>query len=142
MLVHCPITGVRILPFLLCLGAGFLFSFALDFIVHNHLLMPFYEQTASLWRPPETMARYFLWMLGHQFLFVALAAFIFTRHYERKGVPEGLRYGLLLGLLAGVMSSASYAWMPIPLSLAVCWFVLELVRGLGLGVIFALLYRD
>lgn len=141
MLTHCPITGVRLVPFILCAFAGFAFSFALDFIVHGNLLMPLYEQTASLWRVPEEMEAFFPMMTLHQFLFAAVAALIFSRHYEAKGVMEGVRFGVLIGLLSGVMISGSYAWMPIPFALAIGWFICEFARGIGLGVIFALLYR-
>ena len=138
---HCPITGVNIPRFLATTLAGFVFIFGYDFALHGNLLMGIYEQTSDLWRDPEEMKTFFPYMLSTQFFTALLAAFIFTRNYEGKGIGEGLRFGIMLGLLFGVMMSASYAWMPIPTALAGAWFAGGLGMGIGLGVIFSLIYR-
>jgi heme/copper-type cytochrome/quinol oxidase subunit 3 len=139
--MHCPITGINILRFLIATIAGFTFLFATDFVIHQHLLMDLYEQTKELWRPPEAMMSFFPLMLGSQLLMSAITAMIFTRNYEEKGIMEGVRFGFLLGLLFALMMSMSYVWMPIPIALAGSWGAAGLFQGLGLGIIFALTYR-
>jgi hypothetical protein len=139
--MHCPITGINIPRFLLSVITGFIFIFALDFIVHGNLLNTLYEQTPQLWRDPEVMMGFFPYMLGTQFLIALITAFIFTRNYEGKGITEGLRFGVVLGLLMGVLMSGSFAWMPISTTLAASWFGSGALTGLGLGLIFALTYR-
>lgn len=137
--IICPVTGVNIPRFLMSVLAGFVFICVLDFLVHGNLLMNLYNQTGYLWRAPENMVM--PWMIGTQFLTSLIAAFIFTRNFEGKGIQEGVRFGLMLGLLMAVMMSAPYAWMPIPLVLALGWAGAGLATGLGLGIIFSLIYK-
>lgn len=139
--MHCPICGINIPRFALSAIAGFIFIFASDFAIHGNLLMEIYEQTADLWRPKESMQDFFPFMLGAQFLIAAITAFIFTRNYEGKGIVEGARFGIMLGLLFAVMMSMSYAWSPIPATLAGAWAAAGLLQGIGLGVIYSLTYR-
>lgn len=141
MTKHCPLTGVNIIRFLATVLAGFAFIFAFDFVIHGNVLKDLYEQTAHLWRTEEEWMAHFPFMLGSQFLIALITAFIFTRNYEGTGISEGVRFGSMLGALFAVMMSMSYAWMPIPLLLAIYWAMAGLMQGLGLGIIFALIYR-
>lgn len=141
MLTHCPITGICIKRFLLTVSVGFIFIYAFDFVVHGILLMDIYKQTPDLWRGQDDMMAHMLYMNGMQAALAFITAFIFTRNYEAKGIAEGLRFGLMLGLLMGIMPAMSYAWMPISGLLAFAWFLTGIAQGIGLGVIYALLYR-
>lgn len=136
---YCPITGVNLMRFSFCVLGGFAFLFLFDYIVHQILLMDLYEQTAQLWRAPEETS--FALMMLRNLILVKILALIFTRHYEEKGVGEGLRFGLLMGLLLALLMSSSYIWMPISLTLALGWAASGFLTGLGLGVIFSLIYR-
>jgi uncharacterized protein (DUF2062 family) len=142
MIKYCPITGANIKYLLLSVAAGFAFLFIFEYIVHGIVLMDTYAQTPQLWRPIEQMSQYSGFMMLMQFLTVLLTAVIFSKHYEAKGLAEGLRFGALIGLLMGVMMAASFAWMPISGFLASAWFITGLAEGLGLGVIYALTYKD
>lgn len=139
--MHCPITGINIPRFLVSVIAGFVFIFGFDFIIHGQVLADLYAETADLWRPPEEMETYFPFMMGSQLLLALITAFIFTRNFEEKGIGEGIRFGLLLGTLLALLSATTYVWMPIPLLLAVYWAAAGLMQGLGLGIIFGLLYK-
>ncbi len=121
--------------------AGFIFIFAFEFIFHGMLLKPAYEQTASLWRSPEEMQNFFQWSLMTQILFAGMMAYIFTRNFEGKGIGEGVRFGLMFGILMGVAQFGMYAYMPIPMSLALAWAGGAVVEMTGLGIIFALIYK-
>lgn len=142
MLTHCPISGVCIKRFWLSVVAGFAFAFTFDWIVNAYFMMDLYDRTPQLWRSDAEMQDtvWVIWL--YEFLVVLLTAFIFTRNYEGRGFSEGLRFGALIGLLFGVEMAASYAWMPISGTLALAWFASGVVKGLGLGVIFALTYCD
>ncbi|MFQ5823120.1 MAG: hypothetical protein ACE5JB_03595 [bacterium] len=120
----------------------FVVYFVLSIIVHWVLLKSAYEATADVWRPQSEMSAYMpiLWVtqLAVSFLFV----FIYTKGYEGKGLMEGVRYGLWIGLLMSIpMAFSSYATLPIPLSLAIKWFVFGLIEFVILGIVAAAIYK-
>lgn len=127
--------------FTFCVLAGFIFIFAFDFLLHGILLKPSYEQTANLWRSPEVMQEFFGWMLAVQFGITAVLAYIFTRNFENKGITEGIRFGFMIGLFSGISQFGMYAYMPIPISLAIASFTGAVIEFIGLGIIFSLLYK-
>lgn len=127
--------------FIVATIAGFAFIFLYEFLVHGHLLLPIYEETADLWRPKESMEAFMPWMTGIQFLFAAILCFIYTRNYESKGLEEGVRFGVMFGLLFAVMAFSPYVWMPISMTLAVAWAVTTFVEVLLLGIIFSAIYK-
>ncbi|OHD64070.1 MAG: hypothetical protein A2176_08640 [Spirochaetes bacterium RBG_13_51_14] len=71
-----------------------------------------------------------------------LFTYIFTKGYENRGIMEGVRYGLIIGLLMdGIGSFGQYMVYPIPLTLALQWFVYGVIRFIILGIIVSLIYR-
>lgn len=141
MLTTCPITGVCIKRFALSVLASFVFLYAYDYVVNVFLLMDLYDQTPQLWRSAADMETKlpFIWVT--QLLKALVISLIFTRHYEAKGVGEGMRFGILIGLVLGIEMAMSYAWMPISGALAIAWFFAGLFQGVGLGVVNSLTYR-
>jgi len=121
---------------------GFIFVFVYDAIVHGHLIMPLYDETADLWRGEEEMGQYFPLMIMVQLFMTAILAYIFTRHYEDKGIGEGVRFGVMIGLFVAIGWFGMIAYMPIPITLAGAWFAASFVQMLGLGVIFSLIYKN
>lgn len=136
----CPFTGVHMIRFPLCVLAGFGFIFLWGFILHGQILVGLYERTAGLWRPPQNMSMSL--MLLYQFMTAAASAFIFTRHYESRGIREGVRFGVLLGLLMAVLLGGPYIWTPVPGALGFGWLIGGFAQGLGLGIIFSLIYKN
>jgi hypothetical protein len=142
MMTHCPLTGVCLKRFIVTVIAGFIFAYAYDWFVNANFMMDLYDQTPQLWRSEANMQET-LWVIWlYELLLVWVSAFLFTRNYENKGMGEGVRFGVILGLLLGIEMAASYAWLPISGELAIAWFVTSLIKGIGLGVIYALTYRD
>ncbi len=121
--------------------ASFVFIFLFEFLFHGNILMPAYERTAHLWRSSDQMQQFMHWMLISQILKAFVVGFIFTRHYEGKGLVEGIRFGSMIGLLLGVMQFSTYAYMPIPFGLALSWFIGSFIEALGVGIILALIYK-
>jgi hypothetical protein len=120
--------------------AVFLSLEAMDFVVHNIILMSTYESLSHLWRPDmgSKMWIFVLATLVTSFLFV----YIFSKGYENKGVMEGVRFGIVAGLFMTVMGNCgSYVYLPIPLSLAVKWFVFGMVEFIICGAVAALIYK-
>lgn len=143
--MHCPITGINIPRFLAAAAAGFVFIFGFEFLVHGKLLNDLYDQTGHLWRAPEDTIM--PWMMGTQFLTSFIVAYIYALGYASKDEASskcckcGVGFGLKIGALIAVLGAAPYAWMPIPMALALSWAAAGLVKGLGLGVISSLLYK-
>lgn len=125
--------------YVISLFVVFVFVALYEFLAHGVLLMGLYEQTAALWRPQEesNMVFMFLSQLG----FAAVFAYIFTLHYEDRGVGEGVRFGLYIGILLGTIEIGTYCYMPIPMVLMLSWVLVSLLKGLGSGVVVALVYR-
>ena len=69
-------------------------------------------------------------------------AFFFVKGYEGKGIMEGLRFGFYIGLFWSLVSAyQSYAFVPMPYSLALKWFIFGMIESLILGVVAALVYK-
>ena len=73
--------------------------------------------------------------------FSAVLAYIFTLHYEGKGIGEGVRFGLYIGMLLGSIEIGKYGYMPIPMVLMLSWVLAALLIGLGSGVVLSLVYK-
>ena len=118
----------------LAVVAVFLTWSILDFVTHGVLLDPIYQATANLWRPMEEMKMALMYAVG----FVTAACFVavYALLVTRKSVAAGLKLGALIGLAAGLsMGYGSYSYMPIPLSLALGWFVGILVNYVLAGAL-------
>lgn len=137
----CPITGVYLPRFLPAVLAAFGFIYVFDFALHVGLLMDTYETTPQLWRTEEDMQSKFTFMLLMQFLTAFIVGVIYSKNHEGKGMCEGIRYGIMIGVLIGILNGMSYAWMPISGMLAASWFAGGIAKGLGLGIIFSLIYK-
>lgn len=139
--MKCPITGVNIPRFLICIVVGSLFFFSFEFMLHGQFLAPTYAETPDLWRAPEAMQSYMNMNMIRIVLIVTLVALIYTRNHEGKGVSEGLRFGTMIGALLGVVMASGYIWMPISDYLGMMWFAGGFGIGLGLGLINSILYK-
>jgi ABC-type transport system involved in cytochrome c biogenesis permease subunit len=122
-------------------AAAFVFIFVFEFLWHGQLLGGLYQATQALWRPQSEMGTYFPLIPLYQALLALVIVFLFTRHYEGKGVGEGIRFGCTIGVLLGILSASMYVFMPVPGVLALGWFVGWFIGGLGSGVIASLVYR-
>jgi ABC-type transport system involved in cytochrome c biogenesis permease subunit len=121
--------------------ATFVFIFVFEFLWHGQLLGGLYQATQSLWRPQTEMGTYFPLIPLYQALLALVIVFLFTRHYEGKGIGEGIRFGFYIGILLGIVAASMYVFMPIPGILALGWFAGSFIVGLGSGVIASLVYR-
>jgi hypothetical protein len=112
----------------------------LDFVIHGLILESTYEATARLWRPMAEMK------MGTMYLAVLVNALAFVCIYgllvAKKGIGSGVKYGLLFGLGTGFsMGFGTYSFMPIPLYLALVWFIGTVVETLVGGIIVGSIIR-
>src|SRR5713101_2403803 len=115
----------------------------LDFVIHGVLLSGVYKQTASIWRPDMQQVMWIFW-LGY-LVFAPFFALIYVKGYEKgkPGLGQGFRYGLYVGAMLSVMSSFGwYVILPIPLVLALYWFLAMLVEFILAGVAAGLVYHE
>jgi hypothetical protein len=105
---------------------------ALDFVIHGVLLMGLYEATADLWRPEAE------WKMGLMQVVAALSAFIFVYLYHLivtvPSMQKALTYGFLYGFVTGLgMGYGTYAFMPVPYTLALSWLLASVFQATAAG---------
>jgi len=122
-------------------AAVFVAWLILDYIIHGILLMPTYEETASLWRPMEEMKPWLMWLVN---LITALCLVsIYALYFRERNLRTGLVFGLLTGVAWGMgMGYGTYSFTPIPYFLAQAWFWGALVELTTAGALMGLLVRD
>ncbi len=112
----------------------------LDYLIHSVILMGYYQATANLWRPPEEMK---MWLM---FLVALLSAIFFVWIYFKfipKSLNNGLLFGLLYGLATGIpMGYGTYSFMPIPYGLALGWFLGTVVESVVAGLLVGLIIKE
>lgn len=118
--------------------AIFLAFGVMDFFIHGKWLSSTYEETASLWRPMEEMKMGLGY--GISLLFSLILVQFYRTTVSETTLKSGMCFGFYLGLLWGLsMGFGTYTYMPIPLSLAISWFVATLVETTIVGGIMGLL---
>jgi hypothetical protein len=67
--------------------------------------------------------------------------FIFSKGYEGKGIPEGIRYGLYIGIWLSVgMAYGTYGMVAVPYHLTLEWFILGVLTYIVMGIVASLVY--
>jgi len=107
---------------------------------HGQYLMSIYAQTPNLWRSYTEMQAMGGWYAGVTVAMGLILSYVFSRNYEGKGWPEGVRFGFYVGLLIGVSHFAAYLYLPISLNLAVLWLCGWIVEGVLAGITLSLAY--
>jgi len=113
----------------------------LDFILNGVLLASTYEATSNLWRPMSEVSftLVFTITLAVSTCFVTM----YTLLIEKKSLAAGLRFGCLFGLAVGIyLGFGSYAYMPIPISLAISWLVGSVIEMTVAGALVGIIVRE
>ena len=125
--------------------AVFVVIAVLEFFIHGFLLSDMYQQTASVWRPQaDAQAMMWLFWVGY-LVFAPFFTLIYVKGYEKgkPGLGQGFRFGLYVGAMLSVVNSLGwYVVLPIPLVLALCWFLAVLVEFTVTGIVVGLVYRE
>ncbi|CAK0762602.1 conserved membrane hypothetical protein [Gammaproteobacteria bacterium] len=121
--------------------AVFVIGSLLDFVLHGILLRSTYEATANLWRPMKEMNLPLIYVV--MLVFAACFVAIYTFLVDKKSLWSGIRLGFFFGLTTGVsMGFGSYSYMPIPMTLAVSWFLGSVIEITIAGAIVGAIMRD
>lgn len=121
--------------------AVFALWFVMDWVIHGMLLMPTYNETASLWRPMEEFKPILMWVVNA--VSAACLVSIYALFFKEKNLKNGAIYGLLIGISYGAgMGFGTYAYMPIPYILAQGWFWGSVAELTAAGVVMALIVKD
>jgi len=112
----------------------------MDFIMHGLILGPTYQSTPQIWRPMGEM------ITGLIYASTLIGAVCFVLIYalmiQAKSLAAGIQYGLLFGFGTGFsMGFGSYAVMPIPITLAVIWFLGFLCEATVAGLLTAAIIK-
>lgn len=121
--------------------AIFILWFVMDWVIHGVLLMPTYNETASLWRPMEEMKPWLMWIVNA--ISIVCLVFVYAYFFKEKNLKNGVIYGLLIGIAYGAgMGYGTYAYMPIPYILAQGWFWASVAEITAAGAVMALIIKD
>jgi len=120
--------------FILAVVAVFVAWSVLDFIIHGLILQSTYQATAQLWRPMGQIKMGLMYLVT--FVVAASFAGLYAILVSPKSAAAGLKYGLLFGIATGFpMGFGTYSYMPVPLTLAVTWFIGSLIEMIVAGAI-------
>lgn len=139
--MSCPITGNNLVKVLILMIAGFIFITGYNYVVHGQILKATYDLTPQMWRTATESQEHFPYMLALFAVIAFATADIYGRFAKRNGLGEGLRYGILLGLIIGSLQALPYSWLPITWELAQAWFLAGFGEGLGIGLVYGILWR-
>ena len=125
--------------FLLASLGAFVFVFLYELLVHGHLMMGLYDQTATVWRPEEESNMPI--MLLSQLLFGAALAFFYPIVGSDTECKKAIPFGIGLGLVMAAPQLATYSYLPIPLTLSLSWALISFVKALGSTYIVSKIYN-
>lgn len=126
--------------FLLASAAVFVLFQVTGYIIHTLILMPTYESLSSLWRPDMMSLMWLMYPSG--IIYSLLFVYLYTKWYRNGGLLEGLHFGLTVALFMNVSGMVGqYVVYPIPLSLALQWFIYGTIEMTAAGIISAAIYK-
>ena len=112
----------------------------MNFIMHGLILGPTYQSTVQLWRPMNEIRNGLIY--GSTLIGAACFVLIYVLLIPAKSLASGIQYGLLFGFGTGFsMGFGSYAIMPIPITMAVVWFVGCLCESTVAGLLTAAIIK-
>ncbi|MCB0332431.1 MAG: hypothetical protein KDD55_02960 [Bdellovibrionales bacterium] len=136
----CPLTGFPLCPskrFIKCFIVMLVWVNVFSWLWHSVVMGEMYQATASLWRGPDAMIGWSLY-LGLALLAFFSAA-IFLKGYEDAGCREGLRFGIIITLFFSGIGFITYATQPIPGHIILYWALGDLIMysigGMLMGAI-------
>jgi len=124
--------------------AVFAVIFVFQWLYHGTYMMPLYEATASMWRPEAEMQN-MMWVCISTKLVMAMVISCLYCCMAKgaacggKCPKTGAKFGLKIGLLLGAHDFASYMWLPVQMEIPLKWLVGDVIMGVLIGVVLALI---
>jgi hypothetical protein len=109
--------------------AAFIFVFMFEFMVHGFLMKGMYDATSTVWRPQAESNM--LIMLLSQFLFSMALAFFYPIVGNDRGCKKAAPFGFGLGLVMAMPQIGTFSYLPIPISISLCWALAAFVKAFG-----------
>jgi len=126
---------------LLATVAVFVLWSVIDFLVHGVLLHSAYQETLHLWRPEDQMHALLMSAVTLFFGFTLIVTYGY--YVVPKSLATGLGFGVVLGIGVGALTGlGSFAYMPIPLYLALAWCLVNFVKIALAGLIAGQLIKE
>ena len=119
----------------------FLIWSAIDYVLHDYILISAYKSTTDLWRAAynEKIFTFYLVVFVAALIFVCIYALFF----KTKNFKTALIYGFLFGICKGItIGYGTYATMPIPKLVAFGWFVGFTLKGIAGGGVLGLMVKE
>lgn len=120
--------------------------FGFEWAFHGHYMMDAYTATASLWRPVAEMEQYgWVSMLRIAVTSGIIVCLFYCLRKKSAGcgcpAQMGIKFGAKIGLLLGIHDFGCYAYMPIPMDIAVKWLIGDIIMGVLVGLMIGLHYK-
>jgi hypothetical protein len=126
---------------LLATVAVFVLWSVIDFLVHGVMLHAAYQETLHLWRPEDQVHALLMSVVTLFFGFMLVVTYGY--YVVPKSLATGLGFGAALGIGVGVLVGlGSFAYMPIPLYLAIAWCLVNFVKIALAGLIAGQLIKE
>lgn len=124
--------------------ASFVVMTVLNFIVHQVLLVGWYQEYPHYWRTELDMAGRMHWMYIGYLLFSALFAYIYTKGLEGKAaLAEGFRYGVLVGAIVGFPKMfTDHVMFPYQGKVILAWGVATFITCVVMGIVTGMIYKS
>lgn len=126
--------------FLIAGICAFIFVFLYEFLTHGFLMMDLYQQTSEVWRPQEE-SNMAIMMLSQLLFGFAVAFFYPIVGLDDENCKKGIPFGIGLGLVMAAPQIATHCYLPIPITISLCWALIEFVKGLATVFIVSKIYN-
>jgi hypothetical protein len=143
----CPLSGCPVKKVFVTTLVIFAVLFGFEWLFHGVFMKPAYEATASLWRPEEEMMSMMHICIIRKFFMALAIASLYGFACKNNASCDtscnktGLRFGLMIGILMAANEFGVYAYLPIPLDMAISWALGWLILGTLIGLTLAFLSR-
>lgn len=113
----------------------------LDMVIHQYLLRDAYEATAHLWRPEAEMKMTLISVVT--FGYCACMAIIYAYMVAPKSLAAAIKFGFWFGLATAIVTGlAPHAYTPLPLNIALSWFVVTVIQAVVSGAIIGVIVKE
>ena len=119
----------------------FLVWSAIDYVLHDYILISAYKSTTDLWRAAYDEKIFTMYLV----VFVAALIFVsvYALFFKNRTLKVALIYGFLFGVCKGItIGYGTYASMPIPKLVAFGWFIGFTLKGLFGGGVLGLMVKE
>jgi hypothetical protein len=118
---------------------AFVFVFLFEFLVHGFLMKDMYDATISVWRPQAESSMPVMFL--SQFLFALAVAFFYPIVGPDINCKKAMPFGFGLGLVMAMPAIGTFCYLPIPITISLCWAAAAFFKSLGTALIVAKIFN-